>query len=316
MEKNLGQAPIQDRVNAICNDLYSKGTKPSVRLVLSMLPDVRSTSTVHKYFANWKRELESNQQSLYDKLGFSSAFTQSFMKEITRFSVEAEQRYKELAQDANEQRDIALDDLGRSEERLFKQSSVLEQREKERKELQTELLKVQEKFKAELEKEQESYKATVHELRQQLASVSDSNKSLGSANENLRTEIAKTALKLEGNQELVDQLKSQNKELLVENKRLNVEIASLNKSSAGLEATVSGNVKLIDALQQSQDEKQKSFTASEQERQALTNNLNNALKDLDTSKNKIFTLNIKNTELNTTNQEQSRVIKQLTLNQD
>ncbi|MEY8216114.1 MAG: DNA-binding protein, partial [Colwellia sp.] len=67
---------IQERVNDICSELYADGTKPTVRLVRSMLSDVKSTSTVHKYFANWKKELEANQQSLYDKLGFSSEFTQ------------------------------------------------------------------------------------------------------------------------------------------------------------------------------------------------------------------------------------------------
>ncbi|MCW8336550.1 hypothetical protein [Vibrio paucivorans] len=85
---------MQERVNEICNDLYSKGEKVSVRVILTYLPDVSSTLTVHKYYANWRKELEANEKSLYDKLGFSSEFTQMFMKEISRFSVEAEQRYK------------------------------------------------------------------------------------------------------------------------------------------------------------------------------------------------------------------------------
>ena len=87
--ENTENLSTQDRVNQICNELYQKGTKPSARLVLAELPDVSSTSTVHKYFSNWKREMEANQQSLYDRLGFSPDFTKSFMKEISRFAVEA-----------------------------------------------------------------------------------------------------------------------------------------------------------------------------------------------------------------------------------
>ena len=125
--ENTENLSTQDRVNQICNELYQKGTKPSVRLVLAELPDVSSTSTVHKYFSNWKREMEANQQSLYDRLGFSPDFTKSFMKEISRFAVEAEQRYKGMADDANEQREQAVSDLAKAEDKLHKQTAVVEQ---------------------------------------------------------------------------------------------------------------------------------------------------------------------------------------------
>ena len=38
--ENTENLSTQDRVNQICNELYQKGTKPSVRLVLAELPDV------------------------------------------------------------------------------------------------------------------------------------------------------------------------------------------------------------------------------------------------------------------------------------
>jgi len=240
---------IQDRVTAICNDLYSKGTKPSVRLVLSMLPDVSSTSTVHKYFANWKKELEANSQSLYDKLGFSSEFTQSFMKEITRFGVEAEQRYKELALDANEQRDQVLEDLERSEERAHKQVAIVEQQDKEVKELQVELLAVKSKLEAELVKDKEAHEATVNELRKQLTEEAGANTTLLQQNETLRMEIAKAELKQEGNQKFVGEVKAQNTEYLEENKVLNKSLAELNAALASHTATITGNDKLVIQLE-------------------------------------------------------------------
>lgn len=139
MNNSENKRSIQEQVNEICNELYSNGTKPTVRLVLSMLPNVSSTSTVHKYFANWKEDLKNKQDSLYAKLGFSSEFTQSFMKEITRFSVEAENRYKEDSVDANDQCAIAIEALSSAEDKVFKQEAVVQKLNNEVEELQDEI---------------------------------------------------------------------------------------------------------------------------------------------------------------------------------
>lgn len=319
----MEQNSIQDRVTAICNDLYSKGTKPSVRIVLSMLPDVSSTSTVHKYFANWKKELEANQQSLYDRLGFSSEFTQSFMKEITRFGVEAEQRYKEQSIDANEQRDIAVEELEKTEDKLFKQNAVIDQQAKEIKELQLEMVKVQEKLKAELVTEQQANKAVVTELRQQLDDIATDNKTLTSSNENLRTEIAKAELKLESNQEYVNEVKTQNANLVADNKELNTNIASLSKTIASQESTIAGNEKLIDNLQKSSiadkeasQKLEKVFEQYRTETTITTNDLrseNESLSaELEQTGSKLHKANEQIVTLQKTNEEQSSVIKKLT----
>ena len=328
--KQSEQNSIQERVSSICNDLYSKGTRPSIRLVLSMLPDVSSTSTVHKYFANWKKELEANQQSLYDRLGFSSEFTQSFMKEITRFGVEAEQRYKEQAVDSNDQRDIAIEELEKTEEKLHKQNAIIEQQQKEIKELQTEVIKVQDKLKADLSAEQQSNKVIVAELRQQLLEANNENKTLSSNNENLRTEIAKAELKLEGNQEYVNEVKTQNADLVKDNKELNKNIASLSKNIASYEATLSGNEKLITNLEASAKSNAENLTKINDEIAEYKNNvidlgnelnrsnkINETLKEklkeqLDNSNEKLLEANKTISNLNNTNKEQSSVITQLT----
>lgn len=286
------QNSIQDKVNSICNDLYSEGTKPTVRRVLAMLPDVSSTSTVHKYFANWKKEIEANQQSLYDRLGFSSEFTQSFMKEITRFGVEAEQRYKQQATDANDQRDQALYDLEQSEEKLFKQNAVVEQLEKEVSELQKELAKVRTESKAELdkqhdlsrvnsEKERESHDAIAAELRGQITRLSDSNSALTESNEKLRTDVAKANLKLEGNEAYVGEIKEQNAGLTEGAKTLSAEIAKLNKQLAGQEATLSGNEKLIKNLQGQLERVEKANDLAERDNIKLSEKLDVAGKDIE-----------------------------------
>ena len=251
--ENTENLSTQDRVNQICNELYQKGTKPSVRLVLAELPDVSSTSTVHKYFSNWKREMEANQQSLYDRLGFSPDFTKSFMKEISRFAVEAEQRYKGMADDANEQREQAVSDLAKAEDKLHKQTAVVEQQEKQISDLKSELSDTIKQSEANLAQEQKANEATVNELRQQLTTALDENKQLTNQNESLRTELAKAELKLESNQELVEQVKGQNEQLVSDLKEVNAIVADMSKDIASKESTITGNEKLITNLHAQHD---------------------------------------------------------------
>jgi len=244
---------MQERVNDICNDLYSKGEKLSVRIVLAEMPDVSSTSTIHTYFKTWKQEVDANQQSLYDRLGFSPTFTKSFMEEITRFGVEAEQRYKDLAQTADEQCEHAIADLKKSEDKFYKQEAVVEQQDKQITELKTELSDTKKGFDADLAKEQKANEVIVSELRQQLAAALDDNKQLTKQNESIRTELAKAELKSEGNQELVTEIKAQNTQLVADNKELNSNIANLNKDIAGKDSKIDGNKELIINLQSQQD---------------------------------------------------------------
>lgn len=245
----INSTSTQEEVNSICNEFYSQGVKPSVRQVLAELPDIKSLSTVHKYFSVWKKEIDANQQSLYDKLGFSSEFTLSFTKEISRFSFEAEQRYKRLAQDSDEQRDVAIADLQKSEETLHKDIVVVKQQAKEIDELKYELLAVKRNKDAELSEAVKVNEATVNELREQLNKSSDEYKKLSSLSEDLRTGQVKAELKLEGNQEFVGEVKAQNGRLSVDNKDLNVKLSELNRLIAGLESTIVGNEKLIAQLE-------------------------------------------------------------------
>ena len=269
MEDNQQSLSIQDRVNKICNEMYARGEKPSVRLVLAELPDVNSTSTVHKYFANWRSELEANQQSLYDRLGFSSEFTQSFMKEITRFGVEAEQRYKQLAKDSNDQRDLAVNELGKAEERLHKQLAVVEQQSKEIQELQTALQMLKQQTEADLDKARASNDAAIQEVRQQLATALEENKALSQHNETLRTNRVNYELKLEDNQAVTNEVKSRNTNLVDENKTLNQSITELSKHLVGKEAAIEGNEKLIISLQEQQKQMAQQLADEKERRQRL-----------------------------------------------
>ena len=221
----LSPTELQERVNSICNDLYSKAEKISVRIVLSLLPEVRSTSTIHKYVKAWKDEVNANQQSLMDKMGFSERFSQAFTEEIGRFNTEAEKRHRDIAEQAKEQAREAIDDLERIEDRYHRQTATLEQAQKTIKQLE------------DSNREQEkAYGRVEQELRDQINKLQKENSTLSKSNENLRTEVAKAQLKVESNENYVSESKEQINKLSNELKVANDKAASQGATIAKLEA--------------------------------------------------------------------------------
>lgn len=266
----------QEVVNQICNDFLKKGEKPSVRLILAEIPNISSTSTIHKYFSKWKDEQIKKQESLFEKFGLSTEFTTSFMKEISRFSIEIEERYKEQAQDATDQQGQAISDLEKSENKLNNQAEVVNQQEKQITDLQTELAK-----------EQKSNESIVNEIRRQLTTTIDDNKQLAIQNESLRAGKAKAELKLESNQQLVDEIKSLNFQLTSENKELNSNIVELNKISARHESTIIGNDKLILALEAEQEKTEKQLSNIDSNNEKLQSELASVRSELSAINSKI-----------------------------
>ncbi|HIF9252482.1 TPA: DNA-binding protein [Photobacterium damselae] len=239
MDVSLSGNQLQDKVTAICNDLYSKGQKVSVRIVLSLLPEISSTSTIHKYYKNWKDELEANQKSLLEKMGFSEEFTRVFMAEITRHATEAERRYREIAEDAKEQSLLAIEDLERAEDRLYKQTALLEQREKRIKEMD-----------AELSQAEKAQNAITQELRQQIESLTEQLNESMTSNERLRTELAKNELKLESNVALVDETKQQNMTLNEQVKSLSDKAISQAQELTRVESKLESQELLLTELRE------------------------------------------------------------------
>lgn len=239
---------MQERVSEICNDLYGRGEKVSVRVILTYLPDVSSTSTVHKYYANWRKELEANEKSLYEKLGFSSEFTQMFMKEISRFSVEAEQRYKGIADEANEQRDTAIEELAKAEDRLHKQTALVEQQGKEISQLKSDLTANEKAHAAELEKVKDSHDVLVLELRHRIEQLEKELNETVKGNESLRTELAKSQLKLESNQDYVNEVKAKQEQLEQQGVELQEKNQALSNQNAKLETQREADKELISSI--------------------------------------------------------------------
>jgi len=280
----------QNLTDNVCNELLQKGIKPTVSLVLAELSTISSRSTAHKYFKKWTDEQNSKKEDMFKKLGFSSEFTSSVLNEVSRFNCDAEQRYIEQTQYANDQRDHAISDLHNSESKVNEQSNLIIQQEQQINNLQTELAT-----------EQKSHEGIIIEIRRQLTTSVDDNKQLSKQNESLRTDITRSELKLESNQELVDEIKSQNSQLTIDNKNLNSNIAELNKSIASKESTITGNEKLIKTLENAQEKTGKQLISFDRNNSKLQSDLASVRNELSNCSTKV-------------SEEKDKLGQQITLN--
>ena len=303
---------LQQQVNQICNQLHSEGTKVTVRRVLSLLPEVKSTSTVHKYHKIWRDELDAGGQSLFDKLGFSHEFKAAFTKEITRFSVEAETRYQELAEFAEESRDAALESLELVEEREKKVLAELEKVKKEIKALQTELFATQKEAKSELEKFDAAAQARANGYLQQIEELQRNESELRNSNETLRTELAKAQLKLEGNQDYVNEVKARNDALTQQVEQLRTENKDISRALASNESTGKGQEKLLIQLESSLTQERETSRQFNKQLQRMETQQAADAKTIDTLNSQITVLQDKLEAEERRSQEQSVIIAKLT----
>lgn len=207
---------LQTRVNEICNDLYSRGERVSVRIILSMMPNVSSTSTIHKYYKAWRDELDQSQKSLLDKLGFSPEFTRAFMTEITRHATEAEKRYREIADDARSQADEAIEELQKVEGFLIEQNKLLDTKDQQIEQLKAEIAKLHQKVtdavkdgQNALDLQKNTFEAADAERQKQLDAMAEKCQGLEATVESQRLALAKAELRVEGADQLVSEAKAQ-----------------------------------------------------------------------------------------------------------
>lgn len=280
----------KQQVFDVCEELFSKGQKPSVRLVLSLCDEIKSTSTVHKYFALWQDQLKANQAALFDKLGFSDSFQHMFMNEISRFSAEAEARHKQSAEDAIEQRNAAIDDLNRIEDKYLKQEALVDSLQSDKRTLikssETTLLT----HEAEIDKLESSNAARESELRQQILNLQEKLTSSNTNSENLRTELAKAKLKQESSTELVEQIKEQHEQIVSDKDELAAQLNLSNikhaRSESDLAASKEREQKHLETIA---DQKNTivSFEVERKTAQALNNELIKANANLESAENQI-----------------------------
>lgn len=245
-------AEIQKKVNEICNDLYRKGEKVSVRAVLSRISDISSTSTAHKYVKSWRDTFQSNQQSLIEQLGFSEQFTQSFLQELTRFNAEAKQHLHEAAEQAKEQTKESIEDLERIETELKDRISQLEADKlklaQNNESLRTEVAH-------EIKENQRQMAKELHSTHEQIAKQSATIAKLTTNTEwdvkrieELNDDVTKYRRLLAESEEQASKLKEINRQLETGLSALNIQLDNLTKDNADKERRLAQQENLIDKL--------------------------------------------------------------------
>jgi chromosome segregation ATPase len=302
---------LQQSVFAACDRLLANGEKITVRSILTLVPEAKSTSTIHKPFAAWKEQREANEQQLYEKLGFSPEFTKAFLGEISRFATEAESRHVEAKLLAKQQLEDAIQELEITDERYNKQQAVVEQQSNRIKELEIEIANAQKNFESQLEQQAKAHEATVIELRQQLGTSKDETRAMSEIADGLRTELAKSQLRLEGNISFTDEVRGQNEALNRELKDLHQQIADFNKSQAAAEAMIAGNEKLITQTASALDETKKALSVLSKEKLTLVSEIDDAQAELRANAAEITQLKQVVAGLQSTVVNQERYIKRI-----
>jgi chromosome segregation ATPase len=221
---------VRERVFRICNQLYAENTKVKIRTVLELLPDIKSTSTVHKYHKEWRTELDNSKRTLFDSFGFSDNFQNAFVSEIARFHTDAKNEYSEKLVELTEERDTAILGLEKADNAIITQQTRADTLEDQVRELQNEihlLTREAKQHSEQLEKDKafaigkleqqmgdlekrlnNENRLVVEQLQHQIDSLTTKNNELREVNENQRTELAKSQLKLESNTSLVEEVKA------------------------------------------------------------------------------------------------------------
>jgi chromosome segregation ATPase len=224
---------VRERVFKICNQLYAENTRVKIRTVLSLLPDVKSTSTVHKYHKEWRTDLENSKKTLFDSFGFSDAFQNAFVTEIARFHTDAKNEYSEKLVELTEERDSAVLGLEKADGEIIALQDKNNELNELVRELQNEISLITRDAKQQVERLEKDKsaatdrlerqmtdlesrlnnekKALAEQLQNQIDSVTLKNNELREISEQQRTELAKAQLKLESNNALVVEIKDRAK---------------------------------------------------------------------------------------------------------
>lgn len=298
---------LEQEVFDICDRLYANKEKITVRYVMSLLEsDIKSTSTIHKPVAKWRKLREAELASLRDKMGFSPAFATAFTEEVTRYTVEAEARYKRIADEAEQQSREAIDDLSIQDEKYYKQSKLVEQLEGKLKDLESDV-----------KKRENDAKISVQELRGQIEILQEENRTLDDSCDRLRTELAKTEVKTEHDKELVDSYKTQVNKLEEDNARLQNIVTSQSSEISTSSAKRESELQLFEYTKQSLAK----VESNVEEQKAQINELSGKLAELISSeqkhKDKLLSQSelvgeLRNSQANLTNQltkEQETVVE-------
>ncbi|WP_127471972.1 hypothetical protein [Thiomicrorhabdus aquaedulcis] len=249
---------IQRIVDETLDEMYARKEKLSIRSLIDRVGTdvISSTSTASKYKRSWDDRRLARENELFDRLGFSSEFTQAFMQEISRFSADIESRTRKSSEDLRTDNSELERELERVE-RLAKDFEILAtQKEKEigtlnqriesEKQSQKHALESQGKdHKHELETLQTKYQTQISETEKQYRQLTEKVLELQTIIEELRRNLAQADLRLESLKSLEDT----NSKLLNQVSELNTQLSDNKANAVGLSRDVDSKQNQIATLE-------------------------------------------------------------------
>ena len=238
-------------IHDLCDKLKMKGVEPKITLLSSLMPEIKSTSTIHKHLLSWKAKTNQEKVEMFDrKFSLSSNFTQAFMDELQLKSTEAELSYKKQFKDANNQRLIAEQELAQFKSDFEALSLEKIANEIRLGQLEEQLLQSREQYLAiEIEAQQNkeaqnklvnTHTLAVKELQIEVAQLSNKNNAHSRLNHELAEELTSMSALLSDSKALAETLEEENAKIHLTNEELhkqNVRTnAELNSATASLEA--------------------------------------------------------------------------------
>ncbi|MEH6815328.1 MAG: hypothetical protein V7683_02130 [Pseudoalteromonas distincta] len=281
-------------IHELCNNLVKKGIEPNIPMLLSLIPEIKSTSTAHKHLLSWKTIRAQEQKEWFDnKFALSSNFAQTFMDELALKEKEAELRYKNQFNEANSQRLIAEQELSQfkaeyealslkqvaSETRI----ELLERQLMQSRELANENQENDAQYQKALEELTRTHSLAVKELDTQIEQLRTKNLSSSRLNQELVEELTSQKALASESKALAQTLDERNEKLLLSNEALIKQNEKVNAELEDATQAVEDNKNKVNELTEVKTALQNeliTLKASNLAFQEETNNFENSNNDI------------------------------------
>lgn len=313
-QKDLTADQLQrrQRVFEICDSLFVKGEKTSVRNVLSMMPDVKSTSTINVDVREWNTQAKNKRMDLFRERGFSDEFVELFSTEITRLSAakDAEHNaevlmYKDEADLANELLLKTEGELELAGVKLEESNTTISLKDKEITKLTTEL--------AQSEKNCEGIE---QRLTDEIGDLQDKLNTQKIDLDKAQSQVAKTEVKLENQETLIGNLETQLNECRNKISELSDTVTQKSGEIIRFETQAQGDIQLIKELRESRNkfstdlaEVEEEYITTKSENARLASELEQATIRFGTASERLTSLSDQFTELRMSNSQNISTIE-------
>ncbi|MDA0155432.1 hypothetical protein OH460_24235 [Vibrio sp. Makdt] len=313
-QKDLTAEQLQrrQRVFEICDSLFVKGEKTSVRNVLSMMPDVKSTSTINVDVREWNTQAKNKRMDLFRERGFSDEFVELFSTEITRLSA---------AKDAEHNAEVLMykDEADLANELLLKTEGDLELAGVQLQEANTTIsLKDKEitKLKTELEQSQKNCEGIETRLSDEISVLQDNANNLKVELDKHQSLLAKAEVKLENQVTVIKNLENQLTDCRKQISELSDTVTQKSGEIIRFETQAQGDAQLLQELRESRNkfstdlsELETEYITSKSENARLSSELEQAMIRFGNASERLTSLSDQLTELRMSNSQNLSTIE-------